>query len=84
MSIIWTLRKYVDAIEHREEEAARERDRRLAGRQALGDGEEEAEVGPPAPEKLHGCRVCGHRSLDPTYCPVCLADTMVPLEDEDG
>ena len=39
MSIIWTLRKYTDAIRHREEEAAQERDRRRAQRQGLGDDE---------------------------------------------
>jgi rubrerythrin len=80
MSIIWTLRKYIDSIEHREEESAQERDRRLARRQAPGDGGEGSE---PAlvsgPAALYECRVCGHRSSDEGYCPACLADTMVEV-----
>lgn len=40
MSIIWTLRKYVDSIVHREEQAAQERDRKFAGLQGLSDGED--------------------------------------------
>jgi hypothetical protein len=81
MSIIWTLRKYIDAIEHREEEAAQERDRRLARRQALGgDGEEACAEQPAPPVRLSECRICGHRSSDRAYCPVCLADTMVEVD----
>ncbi len=26
------------------------------------------------------CRICGHRSDDRSYCPTCLADTMVPAK----
>lgn len=72
MSIVWTLRKYIDSIEHREAEAAQRRDRRVARRQGLSTGGEgNAEVQP------YACRVCGHRSTDGAYCPHCLAETMV-------
>lgn len=84
MSIIWTLRKFVDAIEHREQEAAQERDRRAARRQALGEGDDGVAPAPAASTRLHRCRVCGHEAQGPAFCPVCLADTMVAVEPEDG
>jgi rubrerythrin len=80
MSIIWTLRKYIDGDKRREEEAAQERDRKHARRQGLGDGDDDPPGGEPQPAaKLYACRVCGHRSADDAYCPQCLADTMVEV-----
>ena len=79
MSIIWTLRKYIDGDKRREEEAAQERDRRHARRQGLGDGDDDTPDTNPPPAKLFACRVCGHRSSDDEYCPRCLADTMVEV-----
>jgi hypothetical protein len=84
MSIIWTLRKYIDSIEHRDEESAQERDRRLSRRQGLGDGDDEHEPTPaPATAAAYECRVCGHRSGDEAYCPECLADTMVRIDEKE-
>ena len=76
MSIVWTLRKYVDSIQQREEQAAQERDRRVARQQGLGDGEGDTDkLGPCV------CRICGHRAEDEEYCPHCLANTMVAVPD---
>ena len=67
MSIIDTLKKVVDPIAARQEEAERKRQREQSKREAEGD--------PP----IYRCRVCGTESPDRTYYPECLADTMEPL-----
>ncbi|MCC6749906.1 MAG: hypothetical protein IT371_19735 [Deltaproteobacteria bacterium] len=78
MSLLWTLRKFVDSVEHREAEATRRRACDGACRQRHGDGGEDGEASAAAEtEPLRRCRVCGHRSRA-AYCPECLADTMVP------
>jgi hypothetical protein len=80
MSIIWTLRKYVDSITHREEDARQQRDRKVARRQGTGDGDNEVACGASAPAvKAYECRVCGIRGSDDAYCPDCLAETMVEV-----
>ncbi len=85
MSIIWTLRKHIDSIQHREEEAARQRDRDVARRQGVGDGDDEEAPAPPAEAaKQYECRVCGRRSTDGAYCPDCLAETMVEVPGGDA
>jgi rubrerythrin len=63
MSIVESLRKLVDPVEAR----AREEELRVTREQPKRD-----DAAPP----LFVCRVCGHRSADGSYCPVCLADTM--------
>ncbi len=30
----------------------------------------------PSGEPFYRCKACGYSSLDPSYCPRCLADTM--------
>lgn len=82
MSIIWTLRKLVDPIAHREAQAAQERDRKHALRQGLGEGDDaDPSAAVERPRRVE-CRVCGHRAVDEEYCPRCLAATMVELPDE--
>ena len=78
MSIVWTLRKFTDAIQHREEEAARKRDLNAAHEDQSGDdnGEESAVE---AQRAHYRCRVCDYRGARGDYCPECLADTMCPL-----
>jgi hypothetical protein len=43
--------------------------------------ERDQDLTPPAPKPgdppVYRCRVCGHESEDRSYCPDCLADTMV-------
>jgi rubrerythrin len=63
MSIVESLIKLVDPVQAQ----AREEERRVAREQPKRD-----DAAPP----LFACRVCGHRSADGAYCPVCLADTM--------
>lgn len=76
MSIVETLRRLVDPIAHREVQAERERDRRLARRIDVADGDEGGRASATPPTTWYACRVCGHRSRDDAYCPTCLADTM--------
>ena len=80
MSIIWTLRKYADSIQQRQEEADHKsaREAPLTER-ATGSVEQAA---PPAepPRVMHQCRVCQFRSDRHSYGPHCLAETMEPLE----
>lgn len=64
MSIMRTLKKIVDPMAARAEEAE------LRGRR------EEPQTDDDGQQIDYECRVCGHRSADGEYCPKCLADTM--------
>jgi rubrerythrin len=66
MSIVESLLKLVDPVQAR----AREEERRVAREQPKRDHDGD----PP----LFTCRVCGHEGPEKSYCPSCLADTMVP------
>jgi hypothetical protein len=68
MSIIESLTKLVDPLTAREREAERERFRAEPRRTPAG--------APPSYE----CRVCGHLGFEPSFCPVCLAQTMLPSD----
>ncbi len=65
MSIVHTLKKIVDPQAAHEEEQELRKQREQPKRAAQGE--------PP----VAVCKVCGHRGTDRTYCPECLADTMV-------
>ena len=67
MSIIFQLRKLIDPEQQRREEADRKSQREQPRREADGAA--------PGFE----CRVCGLTGNDRSYCPSCLADTMVPI-----
>lgn len=66
MSIVHTLKKVVDPIRARAEEAERKAQREQQKQQEAGD----------AP--LYHCKVCEREDDQGAYCPGCLADTMVP------
>jgi hypothetical protein len=68
MSIIQSLTKLVDPLAAREREAEHERLRSQPRRSPAGP--------PPSFE----CRVCGHLGPEPSFCPVCLAETMRPSD----
>jgi hypothetical protein len=67
VSIIESLIKLVDPVAAREQAAERER-LRTPPRQMAG------------PPRTFECRVCGHLGPEPSYCPVCLAETMLPTD----
>jgi hypothetical protein len=69
MSLLWLFRKFVDPIEHRQEELDRQRKR-------------EVRPADPSPDdgKRFRCRICEHESPSRAYCPTCLADTMVEIK----
>jgi rubrerythrin len=69
VSIIETFTKLVDPARAREREEELRRQREQPKRAQSGE--------PPR----FTCRVCGLVSEDTTYCPECLAETMVPLRD---
>lgn len=64
MSIIHTLKKLVDPIAAREEEAEIRAHRETPFEQQAAD--------PPT----FTCRVCGYQDREGNYCPHCLAPTM--------
>jgi hypothetical protein len=70
VSIVQSLKKLVDPERARQEAAQFKRERELPRREAAGD--------PPT----YCCRICQTTSTDRSYCPACLADTMVPLARE--
>ena len=65
MSLLWSLRRYVDSIEYRRQEE----DRRI-----------KREVRPAEPDGADGdgerARVCDYEGDARGYCPTCLAETM--------
>ena len=69
MSIMRTLKKIVDPIAAKAEEAE------LRGRR------EEPQTNTDGKRVAYKCRVCAHRSRNGEYCPECLADTMVAEQD---
>jgi hypothetical protein len=70
VSIVESLIKLVDPVQARQ----RDEERRIAREQPKRDDEGD----PPR----FVCRVCGLQSPQKSYCPECLADTMVKLTAE--
>lgn len=68
VSIIESLIKIVDPQVARQRELERKSAREQPKREVAGD--------PPA----YSCRICGHEDTDGSYCPRCLADTMVRIK----
>ena len=68
MSIVESLKRLVDPVQVRKEEAERKRAREQPIR--------EAEIGPPG----FSCRVCGQLGRDAMFCADCLAATMEPAK----
>jgi len=67
MSIVESLKRLVDPVQARKEEAERKSAREQPILEAAG--------GPPG----FRCRVCGQLGEDATFCIDCLAATMEPL-----
>jgi len=65
MSILTSFKKLVDPEAARLEEAERKAERERPKREHAGDG------------NAFVCKICGYRSDDRSWCPTCLADTMV-------
>jgi len=79
MSLVWTLRKWLDPEFRREEEERRRLRETLMPTPEPGGGDGEpplTRAPPPAPDRV--CRVCGHVGSEQEFCPSCLAGTMVP------
>jgi hypothetical protein len=66
MSIVESLKRLVDPVQARKEEA----ERKAAREQPVREAE-----GPPA----FRCRVCGQLGRDAMFCSECLAATMQPV-----
>lgn len=79
MSILDSLRRLVDPVEHRKQEAEKRRKREAIPPEVNPD---EVDVKLPEaraaaePSPL-SCSVCGHEGKG-AFCPVCLAETMKP------
>ena len=80
MSLLWVLRKYIDSIGVREEEAQHRRHREA--KPADPEDDDTAIVIEKPPEKApptYRCRVCSQVGTDADFCPSCLAGTMEPI-----
>jgi len=66
MSIVHSLKKLLDPMQARVEEAERKRQREQKKRETPGE--------PPR----YSCRMCDYVGEEPEYCPRCLAPTMEP------
>jgi hypothetical protein len=77
MSILDTLLKFVDPVQHRLKQEDRRRKREALPPDVDEDEIDEVAVRPhKAP--LMECRVCYHIGTGP-FCPECLAQTMLPV-----
>lgn len=78
MSLIWTLRKFVDSIayskEQEDQRSARE-DQPADPKDA--DGDPPPVDDPPRRIERYVCRICAHESTADAFCPHCIAQTMV-------
>ncbi|MCA9672243.1 MAG: hypothetical protein KC503_41905 [Myxococcales bacterium] len=84
MSILWTLRKHIDAIEQREEDAQRRKAREVPHTiREEGGARRRQPTAPEPPPQRYICRCCDTISNISHYCPKCLADTMVPYDEQD-
>ena len=80
VSLLWVLRKYIDSISQREEEAKQRRQREAWPADLSPDDTDIViEDQPDKASERFRCRLCGHESADGAYCPDCLAPTMEKL-----
>jgi hypothetical protein len=80
VSILWVLRKYIDSIAAREEEASARRHREARPADLEDDDADIVVPSQPVREApKFRCRVCGAESTDASFCTDCLAATMEPL-----
>jgi rubrerythrin len=77
MSIMHTLLRYIDVIQHmeKEEDSRKKREVRPSD---VDEDDLEGPLPPPTTAPMRRCRICGHEGQD-KYCPSCLAETMVAL-----
>jgi hypothetical protein len=77
MSILDSLLRFIDPVQHRQQQEDRRRKR-----EALPPDVDEDEVDVVAPRATKApamqCRICHHEGTG-QFCPTCLAQTMVPL-----
>jgi hypothetical protein len=78
MSILDTLLKFIDPIEHHKKQEDRRRKREALPPDVDPDEIDEVLARPAARAPLMECRVCHHRGTG-KFCPDCLAQTMVPV-----
>ena len=77
MSILHTLLRYIDVIQHMEKEEDARKKREV--RPSDVDEDDLDTPPPPGPRPtLRRCRVCGHEGHD-KFCSHCLAETMEPV-----
>lgn len=73
------LRRFIDSIEYRKQQAEERRKREAIPPEVDPDAVDV--VTPPVPAARAQaplvCRICGHTGRD-RFCPACLAETMVP------
>lgn len=76
--MLWLLRRFIDIAWLDEAvELRRLQEDRQADLQPAGGGRVLLDGRPLVRTAGFTCRVCGHRSVDGSYCPECVALTMV-------
>ncbi len=78
MSLLWTLKRFIDPKHATEEEARRRQLELTVPDKDEGEGEVSIQVIEP-PERTYQCRICRHRGPQSEFCPHCLAGTMQPV-----
>lgn len=80
MSILWTLRKWVDPIAYFREDEDKRRARESQPQDpSTGEADPPPDDLPKPPVQWFKCRVCDRHSTAEAYCPTCIALTMVPI-----
>jgi hypothetical protein len=76
MSILDSLLRFIDPVQHRHQQEERRRKREALPPDVDADDIDEAEPPRTIAQPLMECRVCHHRGHG-KFCPECLAETMV-------
>ncbi len=78
MSILYSLRKWIDSNAWRDEQEDQRRQREDWPPDVDPDQVDDVPA-PPTPQKMrYRCRICDFASERGDYCPTCLASTMEP------
>lgn len=79
MSLMWTLRRWIDPSQRAEEEDRKRKLEAPLPDQPGGDGDPPPLDRPPRKHTRFRCRTCGLESEDAEFCMQCLAATMEPV-----
>jgi hypothetical protein len=79
MSILFTLRKFIDPVGHRQQQEDLRRQREACPPDADPDEVDLVVPRERRESRAYRCRLCQQDGEDPRFCSFCLAETMEPI-----